>query len=239
LEVTTLILLAAAGAGNPLPAEIAFDFRKGLERQRILKLVGPTTGKVVRTDPGGLRITLPAGTTERGPVGVEARFRLRGDFEVTLAYELLAVDNPPDGGAGVSLRLRFDNDNPIGASVTRLRKSEAGGQTKDTFGANLITADASGKETYSTRVLPAGQKRGQLRLVRAGETLRFFASETAGDFREIHATAVGTSDVKLLLAECRNGGGSGGVDVRLVRLSVRAEEMPNQPSRPTPPRAAG
>ena len=41
--------------------------------------------------------------------GVESQTILRGDFEITLAYELIAVPKPgPEGGAGVVLEAHFD-----------------------------------------------------------------------------------------------------------------------------------
>ena len=70
---------------------------------------GPDLDDVVRPDPAGLRITLPADRPQNFAVAVVSKFSLVGDFEVTGSYELLSATQPKEGyGVGVCLWVATD-----------------------------------------------------------------------------------------------------------------------------------
>lgn len=231
MAVLAGILASVAEAADP-PQEVNFQFRNGLENQHLLKLFGPNPNQAAKSDAGGLRINLPAERPKLSPVGVESRFGLRGDFEVTLTYELLAASPPPPPiGAGVTLLLRFDRPSAVTVNLTRMRKA-ASGKGKpdtDTFGAILTTSGPDGKPRYDVVTSPAASGRGQLRMTRSGETLRFLVSDGPGKaFQEIRTLPVGKDDVKVLRAQCGTGEKPGSVDARLVALDVRADQLPTR-----------
>src|SRR5262245_1439987 len=95
---TSLILCATLLPGQPAAKEYHRDFRGGRPLDSALKRIGPDAQLVTRLEPEGLRITLPPGRKTPGqPVGVAAKFRLAGDFEITGVYELLSAEPPVKG----------------------------------------------------------------------------------------------------------------------------------------------
>ena len=223
--VTVSCLLLAGAFGN-LAQQVEFGFQQDLSQHPALRLSGPNARQAARADGQGLRINLAADRSELAGVGVDSRFRVAGDFEITLDYDILAVDKvAPIEGAGVALLLRFETSGMGRASITRLRKGE-----QEVFGASRITPGADGRARYQTENVPATSPRGSLRLVRTGATLKYLVADGTGDFREIHTAEVGTEDVTELRAQGRTGGRPGHADVRLTRLSVRADELPDRPT---------
>lgn len=226
-----VFMVLAAEPGRPPSERVEFALRQPMEEGSALRLCGPNARQYAKPDGQGLRITLPASRADRGSVGVEARFYVRGDFEITLACEVLAVDQQaPADGAGASLWLKFASPKAGGASVTRLRKG-----TKEVFGASRITLGRDGKDRYQTVNVPAAGTRGRLRLVRTGPTLRYLVAEEAGEFQEIHSAEVGTEDVTNLRALAVTGGKPAGADVRLVDWSIQGASLPNRLAVPPSP----
>src|SRR5205823_2854050 len=58
--------------------------------------IGNTWG-TMGVDPQGLRISLAATHGSKIPVGLIHRMEVRGDFEITMAFELVRVDKPTTG----------------------------------------------------------------------------------------------------------------------------------------------
>jgi hypothetical protein len=228
------MLVSIQVVAQPLPEQFHFQFNHGIENQPFFKLTGPNAMRAVQTDARGLRITLPAQRSQPGPVGVEPRFQLHGDFEITLSYELLAAEAPPPPmGAGVVLRLRFDDSPSRTVTLTRVRRRDQNESSMDQFATNLVTPGPDGKNNISTKLFPAHNMQGQLRLIRSGETLHFLVSDGPNSaFQEVRAIPIGTDDVKTLQAQCATGGREGSVDARLLALDIRSGQLPNQPAKP-------
>src|SRR5205823_3867 len=102
--------LPQAAAQDPAKQDhVVLDLRTPLGRLPDLSLYGPGVEKMARSDDEGLRFTVPAGRENVDVLGVEWAGRLRGDFDVTVGYELIAAGAPlPRYGAGVTLRLWYD-----------------------------------------------------------------------------------------------------------------------------------
>jgi hypothetical protein len=84
---------------QPLPPRdwlmhIDIPFSKGLDADRDLHFFGPNAAALAKVELQGLRFTLPAERDNLGEVGVESLKILRGDFKISLAYELLALPDP-------------------------------------------------------------------------------------------------------------------------------------------------
>lgn len=173
-----LLLLTAGEAANSPPTQFHFPFRSGVESQSKIKLFGPDVKEVSKFDDQGMTITLPVQRPKSEEVGTEATFGAQGDFEVTLTYDLVHVDEPEaDSFGGVGIRLILDNAPFKAVTMARLRRRFKESGVKDTFGANVVTVGPDGKDKYQTKLIPATAPQGGLRLARSGGTLRYFAAD--------------------------------------------------------------
>src|SRR5262249_4944714 len=146
---------------------VVCDLRVATAQHAALSLYGPDLENVARTDAQGLRFNLAAGRKDTRPVGIEVSQRLRGDFDIVVGYELLAIGDPvPQYGSGVALRLWLDSPSYLSAIVSRTRKPDNVG-SRECYGAHTVTKDAEGKEQYRNNVdKKATSSSGKLRLRR-------------------------------------------------------------------------
>ncbi len=215
-----------------LPEHVEFRFADGIEKCAQLRLIGPEVDRMAKTDAQGLRFNVPAERESGAPVGVESRLRLHGDFEITLAYELLALpDPPPNLGAGLYMRVQFDSADSLQAHIGRV-KLPAGNRV----GANYITTGPDGKEMFKgITAQSAKEPSGRLRLVRTGKKLIYQFADGAGGFQELATKEFGSADVIAVRAHCTTGWQTkSGVEVRLINLDLRSEQMPNKDAPPAP-----
>jgi RNA polymerase sigma factor (sigma-70 family) len=217
---------------------LAFDFHKKLDDLPALSVFGPDADQVMKTDAAGLRITLPAGRADCNNVGLELPLRLRGDFEVELGYEILAIGAPiANPGAGVHLRLQLENSSPV-VALTRLatpfsprRAPLYGvvGHDGEIFGAFRISNLPNGNETgfHLGKRVRAEAPKGRLRLKRTGSQLKYLVSDGESPWHLVKAEEIGDVDVASLRAFGFSGWGPVAVDVRFTDLVVSADEFPD------------
>jgi hypothetical protein len=223
---TVLVYLLAAGGAGALAEQFEFGFQQEVRDHPALRLSGPNAQQVARADGRGLRIALPTDRSDLNGVGVDTRFRVGGDFEITLEYEIVSLPKEaPAEGCGVALLLKFEKPSTGRAMLTRLRKGAA-----EVFGASRIVPGKGGKDRYQTQNVPATGLRGKLRLARSGSTLKYLVAEGPDEFREIHSVDVGTEDVTELRAQVRTGHKPASADVRLVHWSIHADSLPDRPT---------
>jgi serine/threonine protein kinase len=224
---------APAGPAQRARGHVAFDLRAGLAGYPALTLEGPETDTAVAADAEGLRVTIPAGRQDTRPTLLRLPHRLRGDFDVAVSYDLLAVGKPaPEYGAGVALRVLFDSADGATAILGRGRKPHG-----DRFGAHTTVKQSDGKDKYLNNVdAPATGPRGKLRLVRTGSRVRFVVAEEGKDPRTLESVEVGTADVQAVQVDCFTMYKPIALDVRLRELVVDANEFPE--GMPTVPAAA-
>ena len=65
--------------------------------RELFALTGPNAREQMFEEPEGLRIVLPSDAERQDPIGLVTRFPIRGDFEITAAYEILRSDKPSAG----------------------------------------------------------------------------------------------------------------------------------------------
>src|SRR5262245_33504675 len=94
MNLTGLFLCAATLTPGQMQGRLEINCREGLENQPVLSLFGPEVESMAKVDAQGLRFSMPAGRRDTNSVGAEAQVRLRGDFEITLDYDLVAVPEP-------------------------------------------------------------------------------------------------------------------------------------------------
>ncbi|HZZ78391.1 MAG TPA: DUF1583 domain-containing protein [Gemmataceae bacterium] len=230
-------------ADNARRKEIQFP--EGIAKNPMLQFVRPEAEAMAAVQPGGLRFNVPADRPYAGDVGIESRYRLHGDFVITLDYELLDLPNPPPKlGAGAVLQIVLDSPDDRKARMDRLRRPN-----EDIFGANYIIGD-----NFRGLVVARGNEKetkGQLRMVRTDKLLTYQVQEGSVPFYEIARYDLGREDVIAVQALCATGWQHVPVDIRFPRLDLRsdkisgiaiAENVPlpvsDPPPTPTPDRPA-
>jgi hypothetical protein len=237
-----LAVYALAAPGRAVE-RIVVDLRAGATNARPYRLYGPDAPGLAHPDEQGLRITLPANRREPyREVGAELNIRLRGDFEIAVAYEILSVAEPiPESGAGVQLRAVLDG--PVTAAITRLRKPPRPEPSKlffgvgpfgETFGATRIDHGPDGKEKADVQNFRACASNGRLKMRRTGSVLEYWAADGDGEYRSIRTKEIGTADVTAVRAFGFSGYKPVAVDVRLADLTIEAESFPAVPPAPWP-----
>jgi hypothetical protein len=236
----TNLTLRAEQILKSVPREFAegieIQLRDGIEKHPWLRLDGSDAPAIAKTDAQGLRFLVPAGRDDNGEVGVASSMRLRGDFEITMQYELLALpDPPPELGAGVALQIQLDTPDLFKVHLNRNRNPNG-----PVYGANYLFTDKDGKGIFkgiSVYHANEHEKQGSLRLVRKGKRLSYQIAEGTAPFMTIESKDIGTADVILARALCNTGWKSDvSVDIRFIRLELRADQMPNKAAPlPAPP----
>ena len=190
--------------------------------------IGPGVG--VRTDRSGLRINLSPNRKREEGAGVATRFRISGDFEITLSYALLSSENPEKGfGAGMKVWLKVGDHPKQNITLAHFRRPKSDNQIV----ALVTTFDAENNKSLDTNSFDPAGTAGRMRLVRTGSTLKLLAADGESDeFKEVHHAEVGTEDVQAIRIQATSSGAPVSVSVRLSHLTVRADKLSIQGSPP-------
>jgi hypothetical protein len=200
------------------------DFRGRNVNAAFFLFTGPNARQLLQTEPAGLRVSLPAdNTTKPQPTGLVTKFRVQGDCEITLAYELLEADRPARG-PGVGVTLYVVTDTPTKETVLLGRVHQGDGHH---YICSRATTDAAGKRRFSTRPYPTEARSGQLRLVRRGAVVSYqVAEDNKNEFRELQQLELGTEDLVTIRAAADPGQLGSRVDVRIPEFEIRAQNVP-------------
>jgi hypothetical protein len=233
------VVLGLAGVGDGTDSakgsqqEYYQSFKDNPKNGQDFKLLGPDADQCVKFEPDGLRITLPAGYAgERPSTGLIVPVSVRGDFEVTVDFEVLQEPEPADTDIQTRLNLSVLLDTPQWnvASITR-HVSPKGGPEFSSW--ESLWNEASGKNQQRRNAFPTGAKAGRLRLVRTGAVISYHKAEGPGaDFVFLQQYPFGTEDVKDVRVVASTGGPRAAFDVRVSDLRIRADSLPNQPGQP-------
>jgi serine/threonine protein kinase len=189
-----------------------------------MNLVGPNSDECVRFEPTGLRINLSAGFPTPRQVGLSTGIALKGDFEITVSFEILEESAPERAGSGgdaTPLMLwlyRTTGDRCI-ASIARRLGVTAGPQ----FSALATRFEpAVGKMVPTGTAIPAEAKTGRLRLVRSGGELSYYVSEGAStEFGSLATFTIGTENLDDLRLIGSTLDSRASLDARFTDLHVR------------------
>jgi hypothetical protein len=228
---TALVLCGLAGlyttlrpprpAGPRLARVYHQDFRSAPLDERAFRAFGRgDDASRMRPEPAGLHLAVPAGRRE--DVGLATRFGVRGDFEITAAFEVLPNAPPSEGyGTGPELLIKPHGGWETFASMARLRRGDG---TID----SLVHGWRVGGESRMAGRWPAAvAPSGRFRLAREGETLRYLVADgPSGDFRELFRARFGAQDIEQVRFKATAGGGLGPVEVIWSDLTIRAEALP-------------
>lgn len=210
-----------------------YDFRGKPFDSNLFKATGSNHKKVVKSEGRGLRITIPADHVNAQPVGLVANVGVRGDFEITMEYEIIKVDPPTKGsGAGVGIYITMVSETIDAATISRMARPNG-----DSFvNAHRATTPVGEKRKHTSEGSPVSAPSGKLRLVRTGKMLSYqHAVGESSDFREIRQSELGTGDLEIIRFAADNGGSPSLVDVRIKSININANDLGS--ARPLPRKA--
>ncbi|HKI37762.1 MAG TPA: protein kinase [Gemmataceae bacterium] len=228
-----LMAQAAPPGGNlrepkrELREQLVHDFR-GRPLPPEMVRFGSLEDRFITEEAEGLRITLPVNRADLGAMGLSLPVGVEGDFEITLAFEILKADDLPPSSRSYGRGLLMSVNEA--ARVGRLVRPN---------GSEVVTWDrwatVDGNQVFLSGASPGTARAGRLGLKRIGTTLLFLWSpEIVGDnFEEIHRCEFGANDITLLRLELSGNADRrpGALDVRLLELKVRsATPVTDQPS---------
>jgi Protein of unknown function (DUF1583) len=219
LEILGVLLLAhpvAVRAADEMPVMFHHDFR-GKPVPVELQRFNIENDSLIKEEPGGLRINLPPSFTHKwGGVGFRTGFSIKGDFDITLAFEILHVQVPPKGyGAGVGLFVAKGNGH---SGMSRIVKAD---------GMPIVSWEVAGKQGK----INSDDMSGRLRLKRTGTTLfcLWAPGIEGGDFQEVHHAEIGDEDIDRVRLVALNGQTNTPVETRLLDLLIRSGSAPPPP----------
>lgn len=223
-----VLSVATADAGE-LDAQFRQDFQTEYQPQYFRMLGGINAVRFFEVaEEGGLRITTFYDEQANKQCGVAPRVVIRGDFEITLAYQFLSVPEPPSGQkAGV--RVSIEGANKERASLEHARIRRLG---------YLFTAARStqrgGKHQWTNEIQLTEATGGRLRLKRVDDRLTFLVAEGEDEeFVELFETSFPRDNVSKVQFMVDNGQSAEPVDVLWNSLDIRCEKVTLGERRPT------
>jgi hypothetical protein len=211
----------APGGDNPYPKEVYFDFRgKPLPPEMMVRPDGAE--RFVRSEPEGLRVTVPKNRDNLEPVKLSTHFGVQGDFEITATVEILQAEKVPPGAWGVGSVLFLSRVDPTnqGASFGRLSRPD---------GKEVVYGDLYGKPGETDiDFQPCADKLVRLRLKRTGSQLAYLLGQGPADgenFKEVTSKNFGRDDIHQVTVRVLTGKQPFSVDARLIDLRIRSGGM--------------
>jgi RNA polymerase sigma factor (sigma-70 family) len=220
--------LASAGAPKPKTSyaqEYYHSFKNHPDKNSLFEPSGPGAEQVVVFEPAGLRLTLSKKNPPFGGfTGVTRHMGVKGDFEITLGFELITEPDPGREGAGTGFGFKVDVE---GAGGDHARLNRVVRFNSRLFTTYLeVTDPASGQKRNPFYCVPSPIRTGRLRMVRGGDQLAFYAAEgTSEDFQFIRHEPFPSADVKQIMIAAIVGGPQALEDVRILDLRVRADSL--------------
>ncbi len=220
------------------PAQEFYRSLKGPENCQGLERFGPDAESCVRFEPEGLRITLPAGRPgELQGTGVMTTFPIKGDFEITVSYEVLQEPRPAESPKQTRFSLGVLLDTPRLNMATLSYTIVSPGSRIATW--VTVWNEKTGEQKHPWKPIYTAAKKGRLHLVRTGSLLDYyrFAEGVDKEFTLLDQYSFAADDVKDIRLVASTGGPKATFDIRLTDLRIRAGSIPELPgdSVPAPP----
>jgi predicted RNA-binding Zn-ribbon protein involved in translation (DUF1610 family) len=240
-QAVLLITLAAAdysraqeAKDEPAPPDKKYakeDFNSLREKPADMRgFFGPGAHQFVKFEPEGMRIALPTNHPPGGTTGFATGLNLRGDFDITVRFEILKEPEPENAGAiGTRLSLMAGWERPGMNSVKVTRSMTTQGSC---FLAHSRTA-ATNKPDL--KLQPTQARTGQLRLIRSGAKLFYYASEGAKELELFHERPFIVDDLYNVRVVAAIGDPKASLEVRVTDLKIRADAFPEDVAVAMPP----
>jgi len=207
------------------------------------QLEGPDVETSLRFEPLGARFTLATGWKGvRKPTGMKTTFGPKGDFEITMHFEILAEPLPVDAGSPVGTRISVGivKDTPHGDTTTLARAVTTNAGRVAVPWANLWDENAGKMVPHTGNIKSITATKGRLRLVRSGADLYYGISDGFdGEFVFFKKHPFGAEDLREIRMIASTGTEKANLDARVTDLRVRADAIPNMPASPLLPSDPG
>jgi len=207
-------------------------FKGSSARPEGWKFTSRASEQLVQFEPEGLRLTLPPGGPERGQAaGIVTDFGVKGDFEITLSFEIFKEPEPADvGKTGTRLSLAITLDSPLldtpRSEVATMSRS-MGTKGERVF---VTWMRQRGRPAPVSNSYPAATKTGRLRLVRSGDELFYLASAGLdAPFVFLRKYRFGADDLKRVVITSATGSDKATLDARVTDFQIRADAIPDAP----------
>jgi hypothetical protein len=212
-----------------LAQEYYWSFKGTPEREERFEPIGPEADKCIKFEPEGVRITLPSGyPKKRVGTGLAVDLGIKGDFEITIGFEILKEPEPEQTGQGTGLFLGVDLNTETYNRATLTRGMGEAGQYTSWFQLTNAGPDKPREEKLTT--FPTEAATGRLRLVRTEDVLSYQAADgTDKDFTVLDEHPFRKDDVKHVRIGGQTGGPEAALDARVVDLRIRAGSLANLP----------
>ncbi len=222
----------AGGAGQTMGAKFERVFGNDPSAGKGLVLTGPHAKECVRFEERGLRIDLPREYDgppgffgERPDTGIIVPLGIKGDFEITVVYEILSKPLSKDAGhpqTRFTLDVAVDRTNHLETTLSH-RVVPWGG---DRYLAWMRDDKLEGQPTRETDIPVRGVSKGRLRMIRQGDTLAYlFARDPAGPFQVLNTFQFSKDEIEDVRLVGSTGGKQAALDVLVTEVSIRAEEL--------------
>jgi len=206
-----------AGADSAL-TEIMETFTGGdFDRTRWALL--NTTVAVTKTDfsRSAMRLIVPPGPDMRPLVGLNSRFGLEGDFDISVDYSIRLLPRPEKEWVNVSIFI----GGPDGmAAMTRTNNAKSGHGYSTWF-----QPPAGSKTQMQAGGEPTEDKAGTLRLARVGKELHYYASARGQPLKHIGTVEFGDHPIETLGFQVLAPPLKAPVDVEFDNISVKADRI--------------
>jgi Protein of unknown function (DUF1583) len=230
--VLSLLLATAAIAQDKKYAQEYFQSFKGKPDDRAAFKLRGWAGAADRLvyEPEGLRIAFPLDYPENRALGLgwNFPFKVKGDFEITISFEILKEPDPAlvkGMGTRASLGVNLETSQTHEAAVSHKMYGKDG----IFFTTWLNTPTVNG----AIQKFSAKAKAGRLRLVRTGSTIACLAAEgTSNEFTLLKESPFDPADVRSLFFSTATDGPKAELEIRITDLRIRADSVPNGPAAP-------
>jgi hypothetical protein len=221
LLVVVAASLASASIATALdeqPAEVDESFaNRDFDRARWT--MGNLNVAAAKADlsRGTLRLVVPAAPAMRPLLGLDSRFGLEGDFEISVDYTLRSLPRPEKEWVNVSIYIQGADGQ---AAMTRTNDLKSG------QGYNVwFQPGAGSKAKGAGQSVPTEDKAGSLKLERVGSELRCSAAAKGQSLHQIAAVEFGTRPVQQVGFHILAPAMKAPVDVEFDNVHVKAERF--------------
>jgi hypothetical protein len=218
MNVLVLAVLSALGQIDEYVRDFHHDFRGAplpaeLGRQ-------PWTDPPMTIEKEGLRIKLPKDRKSMMQVGVFTTFPVKGNFEITVAYEILHADQPEEGwGVGPTLYVIADRPDKNTSGIYRLNRPKLGPTIH--WDSNFTNANKRPDANMARIACDANLFR--LRMTRSKQTLSYFwAPGLTDEFRKIGSSEFVADDLRTVALNTTTGAKPYDLDARFLDLRIRS-----------------
>jgi len=178
-----------------------------------------TTVAITKTDfsKGVMRLIVPPGPDMRPIMGLNSRFGLDGDFDVSVDYSIRSLPRPEKEWVNLSIFIM----GPDGmAAISRTNIANSGHGYSRWF-----QPPAGSKSQVQASSVSTEDKTGTMRLARVGKELRYYACARGQPFHQIGAVEFGDHPVDTLAFQVLAPALKTPIDAEYDNISVTADRI--------------